>query len=231
MNFTYRNHVWKGESTNSVIPSNSRPFSNNDDNLKTLERTSFKANPIKHWRKQLLPKYPTRSSKQITLQKIEAPNTSIYIGKNNTNCETNNTKLLKENIVLLNKCNGIQCVDGVKSNLKRSASTNVSVNYYSNYNKYLKSKCNTYEQNSTLGSKQSSQVYHSSLCHSSSCKKPIIYKPSNHSFSNQGSVSASSYLLRKKQNALNSNAHNLKKTFPNPYEKKITHNTNLPSFC
>ena len=82
-----------------------------------------------------------------------------------------------------------------------------------------------------MGKKTTQNTFESSSCQSSQCNKPVIYKPSNSSFSNQGSVSASSYLLRKKQNALNKNNHNLKQTYGNKYIKNVTYNHNLPSFC
>lgn len=231
MNFTYRNNLWKGQSSNTIIPSNSRPFTNNDTKLKTTNRVSFKPNPIKQWRKQLLPNYKTSSSKQVSIENIEAPSTSVFIGHDNNNCNTNNSKVLKENINVENKCDGLKCVNGKKSNLKRSANTNINSNYHVNYKSYLKSKCKTYSQNTTLGKKTTQNTFESSSCQSSQCNKPVIYKPSNSSFSNQGSVSASSYLLRKKQNALNKNNHNLKQTYGNKYIKNVTYNPNLPSFC
>ena len=40
MNFT-----WKGSATNIIVPSNARPFTNNDLNLSSLGRTQGKANP------------------------------------------------------------------------------------------------------------------------------------------------------------------------------------------
>ena len=75
MNFT-----WKGTSTNSIIPTNSRPYTNNDPNLKTLPRTSFKANPIKHWRKQLQPVYSTKSIHllQVGVQESQRKNTQSF---------------------------------------------------------------------------------------------------------------------------------------------------------
>ena len=93
MNFT-----WKGTSTNSIIPTNSRPYTNNDPNLKTLPRTSFKANPIKHWRKQLQPVYKTKSSKHVSIRQLDAPNSVIYVGSSDTNCDSslNNMQLLSK---------------------------------------------------------------------------------------------------------------------------------------
>ena len=57
-----------------------------------------------------MPYYKTESSKQITIDQIEAPNSSIYVDYrlNNLDCSDNNYKLLKENITLLNDCLGIK---------------------------------------------------------------------------------------------------------------------------
>ena len=38
---------WKANSTNSVIPTNSRPFANNDTNISNIGRTPFRPNPTK----------------------------------------------------------------------------------------------------------------------------------------------------------------------------------------
>ena len=65
MNFQYRNNLWKGNTTNTVIPTNSRPFSNKSTDIPS-GRTPFKPNPIKHWRKQLKPYYKT-NSKQVSI--------------------------------------------------------------------------------------------------------------------------------------------------------------------
>ena len=41
MNYTFRNNLWKGENstTNSIVPSNSRPFTNLDRNAAATART------------------------------------------------------------------------------------------------------------------------------------------------------------------------------------------------
>lgn len=103
MNFTYRNNLWKGEATNSIVPTNSRPFTNNDPNLTNVARTPMKANPIKHWRKQLQPYYRTPSSKQVSIDHID---NAVYIGSREPDCASTNKQLLKENITLLNDCVG-----------------------------------------------------------------------------------------------------------------------------
>jgi len=228
-NYTFRNNIWKENTTDMAVPSNSRPFHNLDAN--TIPRTSFKANPIKHWRKQLLPYYETKSSKQVRIQQLDAPGTGISVSSNNIDCTSKNVHILKENITLLNQCNGIKVYleDGVHStrciggtnNIRRSANTNISKNYHRNYHSYLKSKCKTYEENARLGAKNDDGTYKSSKCSTmtssdgTTCNKPIIYKPSNNLFSIQGATSSSANILRKKHDTINKNNASLKETYKN----------------
>ena len=228
-NYTFRNNIWKENTTDMAVPSNSRPFHNLDAD--TIPRTSFKANPIKHWRKQLLPYYETKSSKQVRIQQLDAPGTGISVNSNNIDCTSKNVHILKENITLLNQCNGIKVYleDGVHSNrciggtnhIRRSANTNISKNYHRNYHSYLKSKCRTYEENARLGAKNDDGTYKSSKCSTmtssdgTTCNKPIIYKPSNNLFSIQGATSSSANILRKKHDAINKNNASLKETYKN----------------
>ena len=231
--YKFRNNLWKGEesTTNMAVPSNSRPFSNSDSNLQTMSRTPFKANPIKHWRKQLLPYYKTKSSKQISIQQLDAPGTVVSITNDNVDCENRNISILKENITILNQCNGtkvyledsmnkMKCVGGT-NNVRRSGNTNINKNYYRNYNSYLKAKCRTYEENARIGIKNDDGTYRSTKCSDtissdgSICNKPIIYKPSNLIFGMQGAASSSENILRKKNDAINKNNNSLKKTYKN----------------
>jgi hypothetical protein len=234
MNFTFRNNVWKGDATNSIIPTNARPFTNIDKNLKTVPRMQGRANPIKHWRKQLDPYYETKSSKQVSIDQINAPNSIVYIKGNSDLCDTNNYQLLKENIALLNNCVGIRYVDennisrciGGSHNVKRRASTNIKKGYYTSHSKYLQAKCKTFEQNTLLGSKIDDKTYSSSICSdvTMNCKKPIIYKPSNKAFSTQGGVSASSNIARKRNLALTNNYNSLRTVYGSSYVKAVSYN-------
>ena len=105
---------WKANATNSIIPTNSRPFHNGDPNLGSIGRVAFKPNPIKHWRKQLKPYYKT-NSKQVSINMIDAPSSVTHV-KSNVDCSNNNYQLLKENINLLNECYGIKSVIDGKIN-------------------------------------------------------------------------------------------------------------------
>ena len=238
MNFTYRNVLWKDNATNSIVPTNSRPFANNDPNLESQGRTPGKPNPIKHWRKQLKPYYPTVSSKQVSIDMINAPTSVVHTGSTTYDCNTSNAQLLKENILLLNECNGIKvlndnneikCIGG-SYNIRRSASTNLKPNYFRNYSKYLQAKCRTHEQNSTLGQKNNDGTYQGAKCTTVNmkCNKPIIYKPSNTSFMEQGSVSASTNIMKKRYQTIVKNSASLKATYGNSYISQVLDTTQTP---
>ena len=232
MNFTFRNNVWKGEATNSIVPTNARPFTNDDTNLHNEGRMPGRPNPIKHWRKQLQPRYHTKASKQVSIDMINAPSSVVYIGSADYSCETNNSHLLKENITLLNDCDGVKYIDlsnnntvrchGGSNHIRRSASTNLSTNYYRNYSKYLQAKCRTHEQNSTLGEQNTDGTYQGTKCSSlhMKCNKPIIHKPSNAAFLEQRSFSAAANTLRKRHNAMTNNSASLKNAYGNTYVHK-----------
>lgn len=232
MNYSFRNNIWKGHENQRhiSIPKNSRPFDNlnaNDNN--NLGRTYGKANPIKHWRKQLSPYYDTKSSKQISIEDFNNPSTASTRNYNidkSKECSDNAT-LLTENINILSEYNGIKitpeidsytnsikCVGGT-NHITRSASTVIKQNYYTNHKSYLDAKCKSYYANSNLGQKIDSVSYNSSKCSSTSdnCNKVIINKMSNSAFKQQGAVSASTNILRRKNNAITNNNASLKSAF------------------
>uniref|UniRef100_A0AB39JBV1 Uncharacterized protein n=1 Tax=Florenciella sp. virus SA2 TaxID=3240092 RepID=A0AB39JBV1_9VIRU len=244
MNFSFRNNIWKGaENQRSiVIPKNSRPFTNLDSNdNNNLGRTVGKANPIKHWRKQLYPYYQTKSSKQISIDSFNDPATSVTQDYNVDATEecSKNAALLTENINILAEYNGIKitpntddsqtsikCIGGT-NHITRAASTNIKSNYYTNHKSYLDAKCKSYYANSNLGEKIDDNTYNSSKCSSThmKCNKPIVYKPSNQVFKEQGAVSASTNILRKKNNAITNNSASLKSAYGKTVVAKSTTNT------
>lgn len=215
---------WKQTSTNNVVPTNSRPFHNKDPNLESLPRTPFKANPIKHWRKQLQPYYKTHS-KQVSINMIDAPSSSVHVKSRTSDC-LNNSQLLKENIDLLRTCYGTKHIDeesgevkcsGGTNHITRSANTNIKKNYYTNHAQYLKSRCKTHEQNQIIGKKVSGNKYKPAQCYSSvnGCNKEIIFKPNNTAFTMQGAASASANTKRKQNKALTKNSASLMTTYGN----------------
>lgn len=221
------NIQWKGASQSSVIPTNSRPFYNGDANLANIERVPFKPNPIKHWRKQLKPYYPT-NSKQVSINSVNAPSTNTIITSNNgiPACSTNNYQLLKENISLLNDCYGSRVTDndnqtkcvGGSNHITRSANTNIKKTYHVSHSKYLQAKCKTYDRNQQIG-KQTSEPYtfESGNCQAiynqGQCSKKVIYKPNNPTFGTQGSVMASATILKRRNEALTNNSASLKTAY------------------
>ena len=77
---------WKGIATNSAVPSFSRPDL-------TVSGPEFKANPIKHWRKQLIPNANSGSSNRRAGigMPMDIPGGSVYLGNvsANTSCLLN----------------------------------------------------------------------------------------------------------------------------------------------
>ncbi len=91
--------TWKSISTNSAVPSHSRP----DENASGPD---FKARPINHWRKQLIPTTSSggRNRRAGIGIPFDVPGGSVYLGNvtDNTTCLLNATDYttgVKENIV------------------------------------------------------------------------------------------------------------------------------------
>jgi hypothetical protein len=106
----------------------------------------------------------------------------------------------------------------------RSATTNLSPTYYSNYKMYLKSRGNTYDANLAIhkiptvdysieptGDPMDSSHYYKNDP-TSKCKL-TIYKPNNPTFSCQGGVDSSTYVQRSKYNAIVKNNDSFMKPY------------------
>lgn len=149
--------TWKGIATNSAIPSYSRPDL-------TISGPEFKANPIKHWRKQLIPNtgsgVPNRRA-GINMP-MDLPGGSVYLGDVNANTDcllnaTSDTTGLKENIIKYNNTNFQYndisgCLSGScnpEKNRIRSSTTVLSKKYYTDHHSYMRSRCNLYNQKLT----------------------------------------------------------------------------------
>lgn len=105
----------------------------------------------------------------------------------------------------------------------RSATTNVSPTYYSNYNMYLKSRGNTYDAKTSIHkipgvvyNESTTNFYENNITISPECQVSI-YNPSNKGFSTQGAVDSSSYIYRRKYNTITKN----NASFVNPYGVRI----------
>jgi hypothetical protein len=153
---------WKGTSTNSVTPSNSRPDLN-------AAGPAFKAQPINHWRKQLIPTSDSgsRNRRAGVGMPMDTPGGSVYLGNvsSNTSCLLNASETaagLKENI---EKYDNINCSPDVNdcfydiSNNRmaritgprriRPSTTILDKQYYNDRKGYLRSRCALYDQKLT----------------------------------------------------------------------------------
>ena len=158
---------WKGTSTNSIVPSYSKPDL-------TVSGPHFKANPIRHWRKQLMPTSSSDGSSNGSGNgnsngsssnrragigmPMDTPGGSTYLGNviNNTlkvSCNGSCSAAgLKENI---EKYDNISC----KSNKNdcyyegprriKSSTTLLSKRYYADRKDYLRSRCLSFDQKLT----------------------------------------------------------------------------------
>ena len=150
--------TWKGLATNSAVSSYSRPDL-------TGSGPHFKANPIRHWRKQLLPSTGSGvAGRRAGIgMPMDRPAGAIYLGDvaANTVCllhATSNTTGLKENITKYNNTNfqkmldASGCLSGPcnpERNRIRSATTILSKTYYTDHLSYIRSRGNLYDQKLT----------------------------------------------------------------------------------
>jgi hypothetical protein len=149
--------TWKGLATNSAIPSFSRPDL-------TAGGVNFKANPIKHWRKQLIPTANSGASGRRSGigMPMDTPGGSIYLGDTaaNTDClalASLDTTGVKENMMKFNNTNFQyndvnNCLRGScnpERNRIKSSTTILSKQYYPDRQGYLRSRGKLYDQTLT----------------------------------------------------------------------------------
>jgi hypothetical protein len=155
---------WKGTSTNNVVPSWSRPLQKTE----TVQNgPSFKARPIKHWRKQLDPTPNSGSGVSAVGIPFNTPGSEVFLGKVSTSncvkCSDSNASITKSSNVAeqqntiftyssdkffdvnTNKPVCVAC--NPQANIIKPASTLISKKYYSDRAAYLKSRTKTYNQN------------------------------------------------------------------------------------
>lgn len=156
---------WKGTSTNSAVPSWSRPLQKTE---KVSFGTSFKARPIKHWRKQLMPEPHSGSGNSAIGMPFNKPGSEVFLGKNSfSNCATcsgsdatvtkssneaeqYNTifKYSSDKLFAFDEKEKVVCVAcNPESNIIKPCSTIIDKKYYPDRSSYLKSRCKTYNQN------------------------------------------------------------------------------------
>jgi len=153
---------WKGASTNSVIPSWSRPLQKTE---KKSNGTAFKSRPIKHWRKQLMPAPYSGSGISAVGMPFNSPGSEVFLGKgsssNCASCSDSKASITKssngtektntiftyssDKIFVEDKAVCVAC--NPEANIIKPSSTILSNKYYSDRVSYLKSRCKTYKQN------------------------------------------------------------------------------------
>ena len=112
-------------------------------------------------------------------------------------------------ITHINDCQGIvgsnPCTTGTY-HIRRSANTIIDKDFCWNSKQYLQSRCKTYEQNQTLGKNTgTANEFYGTSCTTKSdgtvCK-PVIHKPNNKQFKQQGGVSSSSRIAKLKYDTI-----------------------------
>lgn len=225
MNFTHgkkrKNISWKPNKVGIIVPKQSKPINNNvSDNTVVSDFTSKfgTARPLKQYRKQLVPYFGTKSSKNVSIDDINNSSRTYIKNTSDSNIgffDNCNTKehvnviydyvLDKPNVCLGTKTDGV-CKGGNTNVNYRTGNSNLDKKYYQTSQAYLKSKCKTYEQNLKQGKliNNDDNSYEITSCNESKCNK-TYYKPNNKKFAKQGSVESSTRLLRLKNDTINKN--------------------------
>jgi len=185
---------WKDTAKNAAVPVWSKPDP-------TASGPAFKARPINHYRRQLLPETGSGSGNSAVGMPMDRPGGAVSLGT--TDCNGPKT-VLKTNVANESDC--------VTCRPKKSASTKIDKKYYTDSRAYLRARCQTFDQKSKIGDKVdgSTAGFKSTNCYVlSGCenKQNVIYKPSNNKFATQGAVSSGSRLLRLKVDTITRNAN------------------------
>ncbi len=195
---------WKSNGNNmktSAIPAWSAPLTNNDIlSIKYPLAPARKPRPIRHWRKQLIPRQKTSGNRgSSTGMPIDIPGHQvIYTAQN-----CHNTLQLKNNVERhppLNKCP--ECIP--QNNRIRTAMVKRIPYYNPHSSQYLTGVCKTYEQNIGIADMNKDHRKCDNIRKplkvdepQNTCGKAILYNP-------QGAVSSSAQIKTKKYNNLTS---------------------------
>lgn len=202
MLFTYTD---KGPATVFAYRTNQRPMTKYD----SISNIPGKPNPIKLWRKQLQPSVGSTVESHPTMNDLDK-STKTQI---ESICKSYN------DIHFINECNGSNCT------ITRSASTIINKNFCWNSKQYLQRRSKTFDQNQTLGTHIDGPNYSRTSCVSYSTissgklklngesftseiplcnnsNNPIIHKPNNKQFKQQGGVSSSSRIAKLKYDTI-----------------------------
>ena len=182
---------WKGTAKNAAVPVWSKPDPN-------ASGPAFKARPINHYRRQLLPETGSGSGNSAVGMPMDRPGGAVSLGT--TECNDAKT-VLKTNVANESDC--------VTCRPKKSASTKIDKKYYTDSRAYLRARCQTFDQKSKIGEAVAGSTagFKSTNCYDLSGCENVIYKPSNNKFATQGAVSSGSRLLRLKVDTITRNAN------------------------
>jgi len=181
---------WKSNSSmyKSIQPSNYNVKL--DDNISI---NKGRANPLKHWRKQLFVNINNNNSAVKTIKRsMDLPSSNILTLVNiSQKCLNESDTYISNNNTSCTPCASYPSSTSSTNNAKgirRSASTVIdkTKNYYTTHSKYLYGRVKTYNQNQTLSYNKEKLAYYSTSCYSgpttnsSNCNvKTVIYKPNN----------------------------------------------------
>ena len=209
---------WKEEAKNAAIPVWSRPDP-------SAEGPAFKARPINHYRKQLMPASGSGSGNSAVGTPMDRPGGTVNLGT--TDCK--GAKIVLKTAIA-NDSDCTTCVTNKNSEKKYySASTKLKKDYYTDSRAYLRARCQTFEQNNKIGevNDNANNSYKSTNCYdldNCSLNKQVIYKPNNKGFATQGAVSSSSRLLKLKKETITQNDRRYNGNFTAPYSVKSKEN-------
>jgi hypothetical protein len=214
MIFTYSNSRTLIEKKTS-IPVNTRQPTKYEPEI--FLGSEFKANPIKHWRKQLNSRYQSKSTP--TINALDTPNSCIITDET--------TNILFNDVISTTKCDGVyvdgDCRGGT-NNIRRT-STILKPNYFSSTKQYLQKRCKTFDQNQTLGKQLNDNNYKSAMCYSDDSKtKCVVYKPKYviKNYKQDDCMVSSNYISKQKQNAINDNLYNPNKKLEEKCNECVT---------
>ena len=198
---------WKANTNNIIVaknikndlPTNSKSCKSGE--VCNLRDSKFKANPIKHYRKQYMFTNSNSYSNNSFIGVLDKPGNYIVTPANNNNCDENNK--LNMSIHLFKNSDGTVSSDdkfydsslnrmicvacNPQSMIKKPATTVLDDEYCSSNKEYLNKKCKTYDQNLP------SRNINTSIkdCYRTNNKCNTTFNPSNKKYQVQGPVTSS----------------------------------------
>lgn len=213
---------WKAQTFNQII----KTIRKNENNSVLSTRNLHLAPPLKIYRKETTPSTTIKSSRTgITINDFDSPNGTSVVSRKyitqNSSIATLDTKSMDYDNDCINKQNAV-CFSPQHNARKRIRTSGIIKNNYSMDTKqYLQRRSLSYDQNqynflqsgntavkpgssaSLLNIYTAQQSIPSGGC----VPKQVVYKPKNSQFAQNGAVSSSSLIARKKYNTITSNAH------------------------